>query len=277
MKILLIGANSYVGARLYFDLKKLFRIVGTYSTHQLSKDFAQLDITRQKSVVEIISKQNPDIIIHSANNASTNWCEANPDKAVELNQSATKYIVDAANTMNNKIIYISTLGAIKQTNLYGKTKAESEKIIKQAKSGYLILRPSLILGYSPNTNNDRPFNRLLRNLDKDKPAIYDTSWKFQPTYIKHISDIIQSCIEENLWNLTISISVPELKSRFETARDILSAFGINVKPVNNHDDTFATFRDELVELHKFNLPQYSYINMVKRIVDEIKNRNKYTI
>lgn len=215
MKILLVGANSYVGARLYFDLKSTFIVIGTYATHQLSKDFLQLDITDKDAVGTIIKEQNPDIILHAANNASSKWCEANPEKAVELNQTATQYIMDTANKNNIKVIYIST--------------------------------------------------------------VYDTSWKFQPTYIKHISDVICACIENNRWNKAISISVPELKSRFDTAYDILTPFGIKVEPIDNHDDTFAIFKDELVELHKHNLPQYTYKQMVEQIVQEIKERDKFKL
>lgn len=277
MKILLIGANSYVGARLYFDLKSKYTIIGTYSSHQLSKDFIQLDITDKAQVEKIITQQKPDIIIHAANNASSKWCDANPDKATLLNQTATKFIVDIANTHEIKMIYISTMGAIEPKGIYGRTKAESETIIKQTKCGYLLLRPSLVLGYSPNTINDRPFNRLLRNLDNNETAVYDTSWKFQPTYISHISEIISSCIEKSIWNQTISISVPELKSRFDTANDILSPFGMKVTPVDNHDSTFAVFEDKLVEIHKFKLPEYSYTKMIDKIIQEIKKRTKFTL
>lgn len=277
MKLLIIGANSYVGARLYYDLKLGFDVVGTYSSHQLSKELVQLDITNKDSVEKVISDTKPEVIIHTANNASAKWCEANPDKAVALNQTATGYVVDSANKLGIKVIYLSTMGAINPTNLYGITKAESEKIVKQTKEGYLILHPSLILGYSPNTTNDRPFNRLLKNLDKGEPAVYDTSWKFQPTYIGHISKIIHACIERGIWNRTVSVSVPEMSSRFDTANDILSPFGIKVTPVDNHDSTFEVFKDDLVEINQLNLPSCSYNEMIKAIVDEIKNKGKFNI
>jgi len=43
-KILIIGASSYVGARLYFDLKQKFSVIGTYSSSQLSKNLFHLGI-----------------------------------------------------------------------------------------------------------------------------------------------------------------------------------------------------------------------------------------
>lgn len=91
MKILLIGASSYVGARLYFELKDKFNVVGTYSNNPLSKDFVHLDITNKEEVNRVISEVKPEIILHVANNASSKWVDANKDKAILLNQTATEY------------------------------------------------------------------------------------------------------------------------------------------------------------------------------------------
>ena len=277
MKILLIGASSYLGARLYFDLKSRFEVKGTFSSHQLSKELIQLDITSKPDIERIIFEFKPEVIIHVANNASAKWCDANPEKAVLLNQTASQYLVDSANNVGSKIIYISTMGAINPSNLYGKTKLKSEEIIKTAKNGYLILRPSLILGYSPNITNDRPFNRLLKNLDEKTLAIYDTSWKFQPTFIGHISEVIESAINQKIINQSIVIAVPEMKSRFETAYDILTPFGITVTPVDEKDSTFEIFEDDLSELKELNLPKLSYDQMIKKIIEEIRQRDKFKL
>lgn len=76
MKILLIGASSYVGARIYFDLKNKFDISGTYSTNPLAREFIHLDITDKDQVNKVIKKIKPEIIIHAANNASSKWVDA---------------------------------------------------------------------------------------------------------------------------------------------------------------------------------------------------------
>lgn len=167
------------------------------------------------------------------------------------------------------------MGAINPSNLYGKTKLASEEIVKKTKSGYLILRPSLIIGYSPNITNDRPFNRLLKNLNEGLPVKYDTSWKFQPTYIRHISEVIENCINKNIYNEIIVVSVPELVSRYDYTKDILKPFNISVKPFDAKDTTFEVFEDKLEKLKEYNLPQYTYKQIVEEIINEIKNRNKF--
>lgn len=276
MKVLLIGANSYTGARIYVDLQKKYDVVGTYTHNQLSPKFIHLDITDQKEVSDTISQYKPDVVIHVANNANARWCEANPQKAVLINQTATQYIVDATNNIHAKLIYISSFAIHNNTNVYGRTKKASEEISKKTQAGYLILRPSFILGFSPNTVNDRPFNRLLKNLDAGTPAVYDTSWKFYPSYVRQISEIIESCIHRDIWNKIIPIAVPDLKTRFDITKDILSPFGIRVTPIDNHD-TLPITEEDMSIVDELHLPKYTYRQMIEEIIKEIKNRNDFIL
>lgn len=276
IKILITGASSYVGARIYLDLKDKYEVVGTYNTTSLSDELLQLDTKDSKSVHALVEKVKPDVIVHAAANASAKWCEAHPDEAIALNQEATKYIVEAANTIKAKIIFISSFAAEDLGSLYGRTKSESEKIVQEATNGYLILRPSLVIGFSPNTTNDRPFNRFLKNIDEKTPAIYDTSWKFQPTYLRHISEVIDLAIERNINKETIPIAIEGLKSRYDIARDILTPFGILVTPEDKNDKT-AVLTDDLKKLKELKLRVYEYQQMIDLIVDEIKNRDKFIL
>ncbi len=275
MKILLTGASSYVGARLFLDLNKKHEVVGTDNGSKLSDKFVPLDVTDSEEIKKVISVHLPNIVIHVAASADARWCEANPDAAIKLNQESTKSIVNEANNIDAKVILISSFAAVKPVNVYGKTKHEGEEYVKQVKNGYIILRPSLIIGFSPNTINDRPFNRILKNLDQRTEAIYDTSWKFQPTYIRHIAEVIKEVLERNINNEIISVAVKDLKTRFDIAKDILEPFNILVTPVNKRDTT-PVISDNLEKLSALHLPQYSYQEIITEIAAEIKYREQFS-
>ena len=164
-RILITGANGYLGARLYSDLKKNFDVIGTYYKNKLFPEFIKLDVTKPAEVLDVVEKAKPTIIVHVAANPSATWCEANPAIAKKINANGTKNIVNAANKVNAKVIYISSFAAINPDTIYGKTKLAGEKAVKKTTAGFIILRPSLIIGFSPNTANDRPFNRLLKNIN----------------------------------------------------------------------------------------------------------------
>jgi dTDP-4-dehydrorhamnose reductase len=274
-KILITGASSYVGTRLYFDLRQKYETVGTYNATRLSDAFLHLDTTRKDDVKELINKVRPSAIVHVAANASAKWCEAHPDGAKSLNQEATSSMVEAAKDINAKVIFISSFSAMDTSNVYGKTKAESEKIVKKI-DNWIILRPSLIIGYSPNTTNDRPFNRFLKNIDEKTPAAYDTSWRFQPSYLGHISEVITLVINRGINAQTIPISVPDLKSRFDIARDILTEFNIQVTPEDKQDKTLV-LKDDLSKLKELGLPIYKYDEVIKNCIEEIKHKTRFDL
>lgn len=276
IKILLTGASSYVGARLFLDLSKKFDVIGTYHGNRLSNKFIHLDVTNLKEIEEVIGEEKPDIIIHAAANANARWCEVNPGLAFNLNQESTKNVVRFANKIKAKVFLISSFAAIKPDNVYGQTKRQSEEYIKQTEAGFVIFRPSLIIGFSPNTTNDRPFNRMLKNLDEKTEAVYDTSWKFQPTYLRHISEVIEEVIDKTILNETIPIAVPELKSRYDLAKDILQVFGIQVMPIDKDDKT-AVITDKLEKLKSLKLIQYSYKTIITDIISEINQREFFTL
>lgn len=274
MKVLIIGASSYLGARIYYDLNQQFEVIGTYSSNKLCDNFIHLDITDRKQVSSVIQTTKPQVIIHAGNNANARWCEANPQKAKTLNNTATETIVEQAAKVASKVFYISSFAAAQHSNVYAQTKKQSELIVKKSEHGWLILRPSLIIGYSPNTTNDRPFNRLLKNIDTYTPAIYDTSWKFYPTYIRHITEVLSIAIYKDIYGYILPIAVEELKTRYDIAKDILTPFGVKVIGENKKDTT-PVITQNLSKLDKIGFPTYSYISIIESIVAEVKNREKY--
>jgi len=275
MKLLLIGANGYTGARLYHDLRDLYDVTGTYAHAQLSTALVRLDITKPKYVQELVGSIRPEVIIHTANNASPSWCEAHPEEARILNEASTQTVVDAANAIGARLIYISSSTAVEPRDVYSRTKRAAEEITKQATAGWLVIRPALIMGYSPNTTNDRPFNRILKNLDDKTPAIYDTSWKVQSTWLGHLSEVIKLALDRNIRDQIIPVAVPELKSKYDIAQDILRPFGVRVQPIDDGKQP-APYMD-LSPLAALGLPAYSYADLIDKTVAEIRHRQDFRL
>lgn len=276
MKILVLGASSYVGARLYLDLSKNHEVIGTFSNNKLCADFIQLDITNASAVSAVIKSVKPDLIIHVANNADARWCEANPTQAHELNEKSTVTIANEAKKHSARLLYISSFAAINPENVYGETKRSSEEIIKSTCEDWLIIRPSLIVGFSPNTTNDRPFNRFLKNIDAKTQAEYDNSWQFQPTFLGHISEIIEQSLQKELTKLVLPVAVNELVTRYQLATDILTPFGITVSPTKSPNPP-AIFKENLSILRKYELSEHSYKDSVESVAQEIRNREHFTL
>ncbi len=270
-RILVTGASGYVGAATYVHLKQNFETIGTYNTTRLFPELLKMEITNEQEVKRTIEQAKPTLIIHAAANPNAKWCDANPKEATLINEGGTRNVINAANSVGAKVVYISSFAAvINPKNLvYGRTKLASEEITKQTTAGWIILRPAHIIGYSPNTTNDRQINRFLKNISEKKPVQYDNSWKFQPTELLHISKVIEEGIKRGLNHEILPISTPELKTRFDLAKDIMTPFGIEVTAIDEKN-TSPTFEQNLDKLKELNLPTVKYNEMIKRIVADIK-------
>lgn len=268
MRVMITGASGYIGAKLFQDLREHHEVVGTFFGNKLFTDLRQLDVTDRGAVLATTSKVNPDVIVHAAAIASGSRCEQEPDVAIDTNSAGTEHVVEAANLCGARVMYVSSLGALEPHTVYGETKFMGEESAKHARVGYSILRLSVTFGCSPNTRNDRPFNRILRTLSEGQPVLYDNTWRFRPTYLQHVSATIRALLERRIDGRTVTIVVPELKSMFEIASDILRPFGKTVMAVEQNEARVEDVREPMVS----GLPTCSYSEMIDGITREIRAR-----
>jgi dTDP-4-dehydrorhamnose reductase len=267
MKILVTGASGYVGASIFTNLNKHYEVVGTFHKNKLFKELLKLDITERKAVIQTLLTLRPELIVHTAAMSSRRTCKVHPENALAVNFEGTKNIADAANIVNSKIIYISTLGVGEYPSTqYGKTKLMGEHYVRKVHKNCNILRLSMTFGYSPNLNNDRPFNRILKTLQTGHPSSYDNCWRFMPTYLKDVSETIMTLTENDIQGRILTVAIPELKSAFDVASDILKPFGRKVIPKNNDKGKLEKISDQ----NKTHLPISSYHEMISGIMAEIR-------
>jgi dTDP-4-dehydrorhamnose reductase len=222
-------------------------------------------------VNQVILNTQPDTIIHVANHANSKQATQDPEGYASVNLHATQHIQDAADLVGAQLVFISSFAALTPSDVYGQFKQQSENIVKHSAAGYLIIRPSFIMGMSPNKENDRPFNRLLKYLDQKEAGEFDTSWRFQPTYIGHVSAVVTAALKENIMNTTVHVFSPSITTQYQLAQDILKPFDITVRPIDKKMTLPLQERDD-TELSILNLPTCSYQTMITSIQNEITNR-----
>ena len=274
MKVLILGSSGYVGARLYRDLKDKLEVTGTYFKNKFFPELKFVDITKYRQLSDFVYRIKPQIIIHVANNPHANWCEEHPQEATLLNQTATEYVVDAANRQGAKIIFLSLYAALNPSDeIYCRAKRVSEKLVSQTQRGYLIIRPSLVVGLSPNTGTTNFFNRLLVSVQKKKLEAFDTSWRFQPTYIGQLSEVIMHCVNNEINNTEISVAVDTVKSQYEVASDIAAKFGLKVKPLDLQLN-IPTVIEDLTRLNNIHASLNTYPKLIDILAEEIKTQTR---
>jgi len=268
---MITGASSYTGARVYLDLKREFDtpaqpVCGTYHNNKLFPELQQLDLSEERRIREFVHSLQPDWIVHIAAIPSQANCEKDVGYARRVNVDSVRTLVAAANKCNAKLIFLSSESSYEDT-LYGQLKKEGEEIAKTTEAGWIILQPAMIFGLSPNTVSDRPYNRLLRAIEKNQAAEFDADLKFFPTYLGNLSEVCCAIIERNISNETVPVCSERLCSRAEVARAVLEPFGIEV--IETHSGKSGSNAPlTQASLKRLELPNYSASEALEKIANE---------
>ncbi|HLC16839.1 MAG TPA: dTDP-4-dehydrorhamnose reductase [Thermodesulfovibrionia bacterium] len=153
MKILLIGANGQVG----WELSRKFRF-SLFETIDL--DLPDFDITDKAQVHDMVTGAMPDLVINAAAYTAVDKAESEPELAFAVNRDGSANLASACSEPGIPLIHISTdyvFDGSKQgyyiesdrtapLNVYGKSKEQGDKAIRQTLRKHIILRTSWLYG-----------------------------------------------------------------------------------------------------------------------------------
>lgn len=152
-RILITGANGFFGTRFINRYRHEFDITAT--------DVPDLDITNDAMVNEIFARVRPDYVIHAAAIAVTDFCNANPDLAYNVNVQGAINVAKACKSVGAKLVFISSeqvfngnteAGPYDETmtpkpdTVYGKNKLEAEAELGNILDELWVLRFTWLFG-----------------------------------------------------------------------------------------------------------------------------------
>ena len=153
-KILITGANGYIGYCLFKFLKKKFYVEGIDLKNNLNKEVFKCDLLNLKKFDKFLAQTKPDFIIHLAAQSLVDET-INKKKYYRNNVLLTKNLIDLMKKNNVKNIIFSSSASVYKKNTkplkensnlkplsyYAKTKLICEKKIKKEKNlNSVILR-----------------------------------------------------------------------------------------------------------------------------------------
>ena len=107
---MITGGSGKIGSRITRDLlEKNHEVHYTYSNNKLNVGIEhKLDISDRHNTINLISKIQPNFIIHTAALTNVDLCETDKKLANLLNINGTENILEGCKKIQTNIIYIST-------------------------------------------------------------------------------------------------------------------------------------------------------------------------
>jgi len=199
MKILVTGSKGQLG-------KELLKL---YSDQNITGvDIDEMDITNAEQTVNLIRELNPDIVIHAAAMTDVDGCEKNEGAAYKVNTLGTRNVALACQKANSEMLYVSTdfvFAGDKDENynefdipsplsVYGKSKLEGEKLVKELLNKFYIVRTAWLYGDGHN------FVKTMLSLAENNDSLSIVSdQQGTPTYAKDLAIAISKIIDSGLY------------------------------------------------------------------------------
>ncbi|PLT35753.1 dTDP-4-dehydrorhamnose reductase [Bacillus sp. V5-8f] len=231
MKVLVTGAKGQLGTDVVIMLKENGFDVYGYGRKEL-------DITNQEQVNEVILKDQPNVVIHTAAHTKVDQAESEPDQAFLINAIGTRNIAVAAEEVGSKLLYVSTdyvfdgtatepIDEFQPTNpigVYGRSKLAGEQMVRNFHSKFFIARTSWV--YGAHGNN---FVKTMLKLGQEKKELSVVSDQVgSPTYTVDLAERIIDLIQTEKYG-TYHVSNSNSCSWYEFAKVIFKEAGLDVQ------------------------------------------------
>ncbi len=211
MKILVTGANGLLGQKLIALLlqQKEVEVVATSKGKNTDLqdnpllNFRLMDITDATAVDQVISEEEPEVVIHTAAMTHVDQCEQDQETCWKVNVEAVKALLEAAKKVNAFFVHLSTdfifsgaYGPLAEhesaapVNYYGESKAAAETLVQQSGPDYAIIRTALVYGICQQMSRSNIVLWVKKSLEEGKPIkVVDDQYR-TPTLAE---DLAQGC------------------------------------------------------------------------------------
>ena len=245
-KVMISGASGFLGRHLLYSKPPDMQVLAQYCHQDVKTLFpdvqhVQMDFTNTDwSAVRDFA---PDAIIHTAAMANVNECEKQPDAAIAMNDTATRQLADVAREIGARLIYTSTdqvydgkrgdyteADLPSPSNVYGKTKVDSEVYLLEHHPAAVSVRCALIYGKAIEQPPTFTENMIL-TLEKGETVNLFTDEYRTPVLVDNLAEVLWE-LAGNDYCGPLNIGGSDKLSRMEMGEVACDILGLNKSLLN---------------------------------------------
>lgn len=267
MKVLLTGANGYIGRRLIpFLIDKGHEVVASVrdkntlhlSNHNRKEvEVVEADFLKKETLANLPKKVDVAFyLIHSLGEGSGSF--ANLEK--EMAENFVSYLNE---TNAKQLIYLGGISNDDKLSKHLSSRKYTEEVLASSKVPLTVLRAAIIIG-----SGGASFE-IIRDLVEKLPIMVTPKWlntKCQPIAIRNVIYYLEACIgQEKVFNKTFDIGGPEVL----TYKEMLLKFA-EVRSIKRYIFTLPVMTPRLSSYWLFFVTATSY-KIAVNLVDSMKN------
>jgi dTDP-4-dehydrorhamnose reductase len=235
MRVLVTGASGLLGLNLALEATKEHTVYGQVKDHALHTEaftVLKADLLAPGAVERLLEQARPDWVIHCAALAIVDACEAEPDRAEQLNVELPRRLAEHVARGGARLVHISTdavfdgqRGEYTEEDLpnplsvYAKTKLAGERAVAEADPKAVIARVNLF-GWSLSGTRSLA-EWFFNNLSAGVQVKGFTNVYFCPLLANHLAHVLLKMLENGLsglYHVVASDCISKYDFGFELAR-----------------------------------------------------------
>ena len=237
-----------------------------------------LDLMDKRQLQLLLSKINPEMIIHCAGLISVDACEKEPELAHVTNVTTTENVAYGC-SKDTKVVYISSDQVygkandhseifidLHPVNHYGKTKLLGEQKVQKLCENHIIIRTN-IFGWNVKPGRISSAEWIHRSIMNGEEIKLYTDYSFSPIYTECLAEIIMQ-LQVMDFTGVINVGSPTPCSKYEFGIQVAVAFGLSSFCISKgymDDYSFSKLRFNKLDLNVKKLvsldlvpPDYKY-------------------
>ena len=231
MRVLVTGAGGFLGRALVTTLRARGHTV-------LAAD-RRVDVRDHAALTALGRHGHPDAVVHLAALSRIDRVAADPDAGWQINVVGTANVAALSRELGAHLVLLSTDSVFdgaagpyaegdtpNPINAYGRTKLAAEEAVGRAGGSSLIVRTSLIYGWSAPGCFVNFAARVVQDLRGERPVTGYSDMVRSPIYVNDLANLLWQVLERRVEGLLHLAGVETVSmARFATA--VAAAFGLD--------------------------------------------------